>query len=129
MDRVRVQKVFKKPSLTRQEFKNDCDLSLLLKRFARTPEGRAALQNVQGYAQNAQFYDVSNVPDYRSALDQVSAANAKFMALPAILRKRFDNDPANFLDFVLNPANLDECRALGLANPAKADEAPKEGLK
>lgn len=114
---ARVQKFFNKPSLTRQEFKEECDLSLLLKRFARTPEGLAALQNAQGFVANARFEDVSNIPDYRTALDQVNLANESFMSLPAVVRRRFDNDPANFLDFVSNPANLDECRALGLAKP------------
>lgn len=136
---VRVQKFFKKPSLTRQEFKQDCDLGLLLKRFGRTPEGMAALKNAQGFVEGVNFADVSNVVDYRTALDQIQQANASFMALPAILRRRFDNDPAIFLDFVTNPANLDECRALGLAKSAQVTvagqanavpEVPsKEGLK
>lgn len=127
-ERKRVQKVFTKPSLTRQEFKENCDLSLILKKFGKTPEGRAALQNAQGYAENAQFYDVSVVPDYRAALDQINAANAKFMALPAILRRRFDNDAAQFLDFVLNEDNLEECRKLGLAKPAPVSTPEGGGI-
>ena len=87
MKRERVQIFFNDESLTRQEFKDECDLDLMLKRFKRTPEGRAAL------------------------------ANASFMALPAIVRRRFDNDSAQFLDFILNPANIEEARSLGLAKP------------
>lgn len=116
-DRVRVQKFFTKPSLTRQEFKEECDLGLILKRFSRTPEGRSALANAQGFAEGCRFDDVSAVPDFRAARDAVIAANGKFMALPAIVRRRFDNDPALFLDFMSNPSNLDEARRLGLAKP------------
>jgi len=116
-DRPRVQKFFNKPSLTRQEFKQDCDLGLLLKRFGRTPEGKRALESAYGFAQNLRFEDVSAVPDFRTARDAVNAANERFMALPALLRRRFNNDPAEFLDFALNPSNLDEMRALGLAKP------------
>lgn len=125
--RERVQKVFSKPSLTRQEFKQDCDLALLLKKFGRTPEGQAALRNASGYAQNARFADVSAVPDFRAARDIINAAQADFMALPAIVRRRFNNDAAEFLDFVQDPKNLDEARSLGLCKPAPQDaaEVPK----
>ncbi|AZL82744.1 internal scaffolding protein [Apis mellifera associated microvirus 6] len=123
-ERKRVQKFFNKPSLTRQEFKEQCDLAKLLKRFCKTPEGLAALQNARGFAETARFEDVSMVPDFRAARDAIIAAEAKFMALPAIVRKRFGNDAAEFLDFMQNPANQDEAVKLGLAVP-KPVEAVK----
>ena len=115
--RERVKLFFNKPSLTRQEFKAECDLGLLLKRFGRTPEGQQVLKNARGFAEGLRFDDVSCVPDFRAARDAVNAASASFMALPAIVRRRFNNDAAEFLDFVQNPANLDEARALGLCKP------------
>ena len=118
--RPRVQKFFNKPSKTRQEFKAECDLGLILKRFAKDPEGLRALLSVQESVPQ-RFEDVTAIPDYRTALDAVNSANAKFMALPAIVRRRFDNDAAQFLDFCQNPANLDELRKLGLAKPAQKD--------
>lgn len=124
--RKRVQKFFTKPSLTRQEFKQECDLALTLKRFGRTPEGKRALQNASGFAEGAQFRDVSVIPDFRAARDAINAANASFMALPPIVRRRFGNDAAEFLDFIQNPANQEEARALGLCNLQKAPEAPLE---
>lgn len=111
----RVQKFFVKPSLTRQEFKRECDLELTIKKFAKTPEGQLALRNAQGFASGVRFDDVSAVPDFRAARDAVIAAEASFEALPSIVRKRFDNDPAVFLDFATNPKNLDELRSMGLA--------------
>jgi len=120
MERKRVQKVFTKPSLTRQEFKQDCDLAELLKRFRKTPGGLRALEDAQGFAEGLVFCDVTDVPDFRQHRDAINAANAKFMALPAKLRRRFDNDPAQFLDFCTNPSNLEEMRILGLAKPVEA---------
>lgn len=117
MERKRVQIFFNDESLTRQEFKDECDLDLMLKRFKRTPEGRAALANASGFAEGAQFLDVSSIPDFQSARAQLAQANASFMALPAKLRRRFENDSAQFLDFVLNPANAEEVRELGLCKP------------
>lgn len=114
---ARVQKYFTKPSLTRQEFKQDCDLGSTLRRFGRTVDGRFALRNAQGFAEGLEFGDVSHITDFRSAQDAIAQGKAAFDRLPATLRRRFDNDPAYFLDFVTNPENLPECRALGLAKP------------
>ncbi|QGH72669.1 MAG: scaffold protein [Microviridae sp. ctnrr37] len=124
---MRVQKFFTKGSKTRQEFKQDCDLALLLKKFGKTPEGQRALANATGYAETARFADVSAVPDFRAARDAINAATASFMALPALVRRRFNNDAAEFLDFIQNPANQDEARTLGLCKPAHQDaaEVPK----
>jgi len=121
----RVQKQFLKPSLTRQEFQSECDLGLIMKRFGKTADGRFALQNSRGFTEGLHFDDVSMVPDFRAARDIVMRSNDRFMQLPAALRKRFDNDPAMFVDFVTNPDNLDECRALGLAKPKVEAEVVK----
>ena len=115
--RERVQIFFNDPSLTRQEFKDECDLGKILQRFKATPDGRAALQNATGFAETCQFGDVSAVPDFRAARDAVIKANASFMTLPPVVRRRFDNDPAAFLDFMQNPSNELEARSLGLLNP------------
>lgn len=117
------------PSRTRQEFKNECDLGLIVRRFMKTPEGLQALRNAQGYL-NARFEDVSNIPDYRDALELIKRSEAVFEALPAILRSRFQNDVASFLDFVDDPKNLDELRSLGLANPVhQGDTKSNEAVK
>lgn len=107
-------------SLTKQAPASETDINQLLDRFSRTgvlPTG----------APGAGMYgDFSQVTDYRQALQIVLEADAKFMELPAKLRSRFDNDPAKFLEFVENPANLKEMIKLGLAKerPPEAAEAP-----
>jgi phage internal scaffolding protein len=116
----RVQYFCEGPSLTRQEFRDECDLGKIIARFSMTPEGQEALMKAQGYL-DARFEDVSGVVDYQTALEQVKAADEAFMRLPAIVRTRFDNDPAKFLDFVDDPKNGDEMIKLGL-------RAPKESL-
>lgn len=123
VERKRVQIFFEDPSLTRQEFKDECDLSLVLKRFQKTPEGASILQNARGFAPGAVFDDVSGVPDYRAAFEAVNAAKASFNALAPNVRARFNNDPASFFNFVSNPANQEEARSLGLCKPAPQDAA------
>ncbi len=107
---------FDDPSLTRQEFKDDCDLEKILARFCSTPEGLEALANAQGYI-SGRFEDVSEVVDYRTSLDLVKRADEAFNGLPAQIRTKFDNDPAKFLDFVDDPKNEAELRSMGLLNP------------
>jgi len=125
--RPRVKYVCQGGSLTRQEFKDECDLAKILQKFGKTPEGRAALQNAQGFFEGSRFEDVSGIPDFRTARDMVNEANAKFMALPAKLRRRFDNDPAQFLDFCSTPGNEVEARELGLLKPIEPTTPPVGG--
>lgn len=127
-------KNFYEPSMTKQSFKAECDINLIMKRFKKTA-GADFLSRYSGYVSGS-FGDFSEVVDYRTALDQISRAKEVFGALPAKVRARFENDPAQFLDFVGNPANKDEMVALGLAVKAKpeatqevkaveADQTPK----
>lgn len=121
----RVQIFFDEPSLTRQEFKNECDINMIMKKF-RKIHGVEFLKKYNGVV-GGQFGDFSDVPDYRTARDQVMRMEEVFMALPAKVRSRFNNDPAELLDFVDNPANLEEARALGLAKPSESIPTPPVG--
>lgn len=110
-----VKKVFNRPSLTKQSFKDECDINVIMRRF-RKVQGADYLNRYQGYL-DGQFGDFSDVQDYRTAIDQIQQARGVFDALPSKVRSRFENDPAQFLDFVHNPANRDELVSMGLAEP------------
>jgi len=119
----RVISRFNGPSLTRQEFKDECDLQKILARFSASPEGLEALQKARGFVES-RFEDVSGFVDFRTALEQVKRADEAFMQLPAAVRTRFDNDPALFLDFVDDPKNVDELVQMGLATrPVKVENS------
>lgn len=111
--RRRVQKHFTEPSRTKQAFKQECDINHIMKKFKKVA-GVEFLNKYQGYV-GGQFGDFTEVVDYRTALDQINRSRAVFDALPSILRKRFDNDPAKFLDFVQDPNNSKELVEMGLA--------------
>lgn len=97
------------PVLVKQGFKQDCDINAIMKRYRKT----GVLDHVSRVA--ARYGDFSSVVEYREALDKVLEADNAFAALPAELRKRFDNEPAKLLEFMDNPANLKEAIELGLA--------------
>lgn len=97
-------------SLTKQQFKEECDVNNIVRRF---DQDGIVMQFARG---TPAYMDVSEVGDYRSALERVRLANEFFMQLPAKVRARFSNDPAVYIDEAgsLSPAELKE---LGLVVP------------
>lgn len=108
------------PSLAQQHFKDEVDINFLMERFRVTGQMPVG-------ASVPTFGDFTGIADYRSALDAVNRARDSFMAYPAELRARFMNDPQRFIEFVSDPANLEECRKLGLAHPSAKQEPPQGG--
>lgn len=89
---LRIVQEFKQPSRTKQEFKDECDVNIIVANFLRT--GR--LEDIQ--KAKGQFLDITALPvSYHEALNLVISAQAAFDALPASARARHDNDVNNFL--------------------------------
>lgn len=101
------------PSLAQQHLAEECDINYIVERFGVTG------QLPEAGAYTPTYGDFTGIGDYRQALDAVSAADAAFMALPANIRERFDNDPALFVDFCssTDPADRSEAIELGLIPP------------
>lgn len=103
---------------TKQSFKDECDINNIMARFQKT--GVLAFANKF----EARYGDVTGV-DFGEAMRVVADARSMFAEMPARLRDRFANDPARFLEFVQNPANKDEARALGLLKPEALAPVPE----
>jgi len=97
-----------KKGKTKQAFRDECDINILLKRYAKS--GGLPLES-----KTKLYGDFSSVPTYMEACDIVARAEEQFMALDANIRARFQNNAAEFLGFCTNPQNLDEMVKLGLA--------------
>lgn len=119
----RVTKNFENPSLTKQSFKDECDINNVLKNYERN----GVVTHVSN--KRPHYGDFTGVEDYQSAMNKIIAVEDAFYQLPAAARKRFDNNPAAFLDFCSNPENIDELRSLGLAieQPAEPQIAQAGG--
>lgn len=109
--RTRVQTINTKPSKTQQQFAADCDINNIINRYKTTGEF-THLTSKQGA-----YRDFSSITDYQDMLDTVQYAQNAFNALPADIRLRFQNDPAQLLLFVQDEANYDEGVKLGLVQP------------
>lgn len=117
----RVMKEFFKPSMTKQSFKQDCDINNIMARY-RKVLGVDFLNQYQGYLEG-KFGDVSLGLDYRTALEKINEGKAVFEAMPSDLRARFGNDPGFLLDFLADPANRDEAVKLGFLNKPEVKQA------
>lgn len=108
---------------TKQSFKDECDINVIMARYQAT----GLLEHVRDAL--PQFLDVTEMPDYQSAMDTVAQAKSLFASLPSAIRDRFDNDPRKLLEFVHDPKNLDESITLGFIDKARLKAADKpEGI-
>jgi len=114
---VKVSVLFSKPSKTRQEFKDECDINNILRQYNNT----GVLSHVN---RASPIYEDVTSYDYQAAMDLVAYARSSFDALPSSIRTRFDNDPSKLLDFVQNPLNAPEAHSLGLLRPDYQPPAP-----
>ena len=95
------------PSLTKSEFKDECDINNVVKRALRTGV-------LPGVDREALYGDFSQVEDYATAQIKIAEAKSEFEQLPSSIKEKFDNDVANLLDFVDDPENEAEAIKLGL---------------
>ncbi|QCQ84955.1 internal scaffolding protein [Blackfly microvirus SF02] len=98
------------PSKAVQSAKDETDINTIVKRFGLTGQ---LPQNVR----TPLNMDFDAAFDFQSAMNLMVQADRAFMQMPADVRKRFGNDPAEFVNFASDPKNLEEARKLGLALP------------
>lgn len=123
--RVPVAVEFSGPGKTKQSFKAEADINNIMAKYQKTGL-LEAVNKIQ-----PQYGDVVGL-DFQTAMEQINLAQSMFDELPSTVRKRFRNDPADFVDFVSDPANADEAERLGLIKrpepvekpPVAASEAP-----
>lgn len=95
--------------MTHQSFRDDADINNIVANV-----GTLELAPGQGPKQPL-YGDFSEVEDFQTSLEVVRQAQEQFDSLEGAVRARFGNNPAQFLDFVHNPANRAEMVSLGLA--------------
>jgi len=101
---------FTYPTMAQQHFKDECDVNNILRKYESTGLVTHVANGTPSYG------DFSSVLEFQQAQNILIEAQDAFDALPASLRKRFDNDPAVMLEFIENPDNREEAEKLGLVN-------------
>lgn len=100
----------REPSLTRAEFAAECDINNIMAQYEKT----GVISHIRA---EGRYLDLTDVPDLQRALTILADADAAFMSLPATVRREFDNDPAKFVTFAQDEANVERMREWGLAEP------------
>lgn len=101
---------------TKQEFAPECDINTIMARYAKTG-------TVPTYGGTMFYGDFVDLPSFQEAHEIIRVANEAFAALPATVRREFDNDPGEFVRFAEDPANLGKLREWGLARPLDPPQA------
>lgn len=107
----------KDKSLAQQQFKEESDINTIVERFRLSGELPTNLHMPQNM-------DFETIFDFQSAMNMIRDAQESFAKLPAKVRYRFHNNPAELVDFVSDAENLQEAIKLGLANPTMPTPAP-----
>ncbi|AXH74361.1 MAG: internal scaffolding protein [Microviridae sp.] len=117
-DRFKLSTVPVGESRTKQAFKDECDIDVIMRRYQATgvlPGAERAL--------GARYLDC-RAADFQEAQLLVASAKSAFAEMPSSLRTRFDNDPRKLMQFLEDERNLEEARELGLVNPAAKVATP-----
>lgn len=100
---------------TKQSLREECDINVIV---ARARQGAAVSHVARGVPT---YMDVSEVGDYKSALDMLRATDKFFAGLPSKVRLEFGNDPAAFLDAMDTDEGRARLERAGLLPPLPKD--------
>jgi phage internal scaffolding protein len=110
-EKLEIAMVFPEDSeFTRQEFADECDINNIMKQYLNTGEFFHINETAP------QYLDCTG-EDFRTHMDYIAGAFSMFEELPSSIRSRFDNDPAEFLDFCSQEKNRPELAEMGLLSP------------
>lgn len=124
---VKTGELVKEPSMTKQSFKEECDINNIVRRF----EATGIIDHVNAAAAQGVYEDLPSGLDLQAGLEMIRQAETAFMALPASARAEFNNDPVAFVEAFQNPTEAQQERfiALGLATDRRPPKAPPESPK
>lgn len=111
------------PPITQQSGKDECDINKIIEKATRGQ----IINHVN--ALPAKYGDFSNVPDFQTALNLVQEAQEAFSQLTTDVKKRFNQNPQELMDFLQDPKNDEEARKLGLVNPLPEIKSVDDAIK
>ena len=120
----RIRKSFQKPSLTQQEFAENADINIMLKKLVVSKDPIAMARLAQPNFNGVDTLDLSEIGDYKESLDRVLEVQNNFNNLPADWRKKFGQDPVQFLQYIADPDNREVLENAGLMHPAEPSSPP-----
>lgn len=103
------------PGKTEQSHKAEVDINAIIKKHG--------IDMIAKTSKVIQLkYDDNPDNDFQETMNMLIKANQSFESLPSQIRRRFANDPAQFMDFVHNKDNQEEMYNMGLADRPEPEE-------
>ena len=106
--------------LAKQEFKEETDINGIVQSYMKTGSVPGSRPFAARYPQ---FGDFSGCRDMGQVLMMVQEGKEAFMTLPAYVRERFNNNPAELDAFIRDDKNRPEAEKLGLVEPRPRPES------
>jgi len=94
--------------ITKQSDAEACDINNIIYQFTKTGQ----INHINEQA--ASYTDLPNQLDYQESLNILQQAQEAFETLPALMRKKYDNDPALFLEALQNPDEREYLTEMGV---------------
>ncbi len=92
----------------KQSMRDECDVNLIVAQYVKT----GFLSHVSvGFPL---WVDVSEMTDFRDAIEHVRSMARYFAGLPATVRSRFENDAVSLMEYLESGASEEDLHALGL---------------
>lgn len=110
-------------SKTHQSFAKDADINNIMSRYAKTGVLVDPLKVDLG--RQPHFGDFSDIADFNTLVNRVQQAQDDFMTLPALVRRRFNNNVQECIEFIADPANLKEAVAMKLLPDSMLPKEPE----
>lgn len=93
-----------KPSMTSQEFKDECNVNNILKRYAAQAQVMGVpLSELLPKLGSAPYGDFTNLDSFMEMKNKVARATQVFEALPSDVRAKYGNTVEGFLGALNNP--------------------------
>lgn len=119
----RVYTVNEEPTRTQQQFKDKVNINSIMAKYKKT----GLIDHIR--SQPGTYTDLTQLPDYQTAMNTVIHAQETFSTLPSAVRARFGHDPQSLISFLADPKNDSEAVSLGLKLQKQPEPAPVEKTK
>jgi phage internal scaffolding protein len=108
--------------LTEQSQAKATDINYILREYTKTGFIRHAKDH-------AGIYDDFTVTDFQEAQYVIAESKSMFESLPSEIRKKHNNDPVQFLNWVQDPKNKEELKSMGviIGNDGKKHDGTPSG--
>ena len=105
-------------SMTQEHFREETEILNIIRRHDRN----GVIDHIN--KGTAIYGDFSEITDYRDMIHKLREADSAFAQVPSDIRKRFENEPAKFFNFVTDSSNHDALAEMGLV--MKKEPEPKK---